>query len=507
MINNFKNKKIIILISTVSGIISSFALPPYNFIIFNFLSLSILFLVILKNSSNKIISFLIGLSYGYGYFISSTYWITNSLTHDEAFKSLIPIALICIPLLLSIFYGFATLTISFFKIDKNLSSIFIFSLIFTLLEYLRSTIFTGFPWNLHVYSLTNFIKSLQILSVVGTHSLNMIAITFFVSPVIFLFNTTNKKKVIYLIITMSIIYLNNLYGDYIINNQNKFTKNLNYKIKIVSPKIDIKRFLNSEDPEKRLDELISFVNLDDKTPSLYIFPEGILSGIFLDELNYFVSKTEKIFNEGDKIIIGINSVQNKNIYNSLVLVDNELNILKIYNKNNLVPFGEFLPFENLLSKFGLKKITSGYQSFSSSNKREFIFIDNLKILPLICYEIIYTGNLTKINEEYDLIVNISEDGWFGDSIGPHQHFTHSIFRAIEEGKNVVRSSNNGISGHINSVGKIINLIESTKSGVIEVETIEISKKTLFSQYGNKIFFYFVLFYITLIFFLKRKGFK
>ena len=265
--------------------------------------------------------------------------------------------------------------------------------------------------------------------------------------------------------------------------------------------------MNSEDPEKRLDELISFVNLDDKTPSLYIFPEGILSGIFLDELNYFVSKTEKIFNEGDKIIIGINSVQNKNIYNSLVLVDNELNILKIYNKNNLVPFGEFLPFENLLSKFGLKKITSGYQSFSSSNKREFIFIDNLKILPLICYEIIYTGNLTKINEEYDLIVNISEDGWFGDSIGPHQHFTHSIFRAIEEGKNVVRSSNNGISGHINSVGKIINLIESTKSGVIEVETIEISKKTLFSQYGNKIFFYFVLFYITLIFFLKRKGFK
>ena len=131
-------------------------------------------------------------------------------------------------------------------------------------------------------------------------------------------------------------------------------------------------------------------------------------------------------------------------------------------------------------------------------------IDKISVLPLICYEIIYTGELNKSNQNYDFIVNISEDGWFGNSIGPHQHFSHSIFRSIEEGKNIFRSSNNGISAVINPVGYVEKKIESTNSGVITVNYIKESDKTIFSKFGNKIFFYFVLIYITLIFFLKRK---
>ena len=118
---------------------------------------------------------------------------------------------------------------------------------------------------------------------------------------------------------------------------------------------------------------------------------------------------------------------------SLVILDNKLNIISLYHKNKLVPFGEFLPAENFLKKVGLKTVTNNYQSFSKGRVREIINIKNLRILPLICYEIIYSGKLSKTNN-YDLILNISEDGWFGQSIGPSQHFTHSIFRSIEEGK-------------------------------------------------------------------------
>ena len=173
-----------------------------------------------------------------------------------------------------------------------------------------------------------------------------------------------------------------------------------------------------------------------------------------------------------------------------------------------------MPLENFLSKFGLKKITQGYQSFSSAKKRNLITLNNINFRPLICYEIIYSGNLKKkfifkppstIDENFDLIVNISEDGWFGDSIGPYQHFSHSIFRSIEEGKNLIRSANNGISAFINPKGQIIDQIESTKKGVIEIKSLQKTKNTFFGSYGNKIFFYFLLFYITLIFFLKKKG--
>ena len=201
----------------------------------------------------------------------------------------------------------------------------------------------------------------------------------------------------------------------------------------------------------------------------------------------------------------MNIVEDSKVYNSLVLFNNELEPIDIYKKNKLVPFGEYLPIEKILSKFGLKKITQGYQSFSPSNIRNIIELDYFSILPLICYEIIYSGNLSKNKNYYDVIVNISEDGWFGDSIGPYQHFSHSMLRSIEEGKNLIRSANNGISALISPVGLIENKIESTESGVIEFNTVKSINTTIFSKHGNKIFFYLMLFYITLIFFLKKKG--
>ena len=120
---------------------------------------------------------------------------------------------------------------------------------------------------------------------------------------------------------------------------------------------------------------------------------------------------------------------------------------------------------------------------------------------MICYEIIYSGRLSEKNN-YDLIINISEDGWFGRSIGPHQHFSHSIFRSIEEGKSIIRSTNNGTSALVDPYGQILKMSESTYEGVIEINQIKNPKKTFFSINGNNMFFYFITIYISLIFFLK-----
>ena len=157
-----------------------------------------------------------------------------------------------------------------------------------------------------------------------------------------------------------------------------------------------------------------------------------------------------------------------------------------------------------MNKFGFKKITQGYKSYSKDNERKIIILNNINFIPLICYEIIYSGKINKNNDKFDLILNISEDGWFGESVGPYQHFSHSIFRSIEEGKNLIRSGNNGISAFINQKGEIINQIKSTERGFIEIKSFVKSKKTSFSSLGNKIFFYFLIFYISLFFFLKTR---
>ena len=177
-----------------------------------------------------------------------------------------------------------------------------------------------------------------------------------------------------------------------------------------------------------------------------------------------------------------------------------------YNKIKLVPFGEILPFESIMNKVGLKVITNNIESFSKGNKRDFFEIninkEQLKFLPLICYEIIYSGNLTK-NFDFDFILNISEDGWFGKSIGPKQHFSHSIFRAIENGKYVLRSSNNGMAAIINPLGQIEKEINYGVSGYVDFEKRRVLDKTIFSTLGNKIFILLILLYIFLIFSFNR----
>ena len=121
---------------------------------------------------------------------------------------------------------------------------------------------------------------------------------------------------------------------------------------------------------------------------------------------------------------------------------------------------------------------------------------------MICYEIIYTGKLFD-KPDFDLIINISEDGWFGQSIGPKQHFAHSIFRAIESGKYVVRSANNGIAAIINPLGDVEKSIALGQSGYIDLEINKKIQPTLFSKFGNKIFGLLILLYIFLIFSFNR----
>ena len=182
------------------------------------------------------------------------------------------------------------------------------------------------------------------------------------------------------------------------------------------------------------------------------------------------------------------------------VINAKTNILFKYYKNKLVPFGEFLPLESLLSKLGLKSLTNNYQSYSKGkNEKSLIRVKDidLNFLATICYEIIYSGELN-LKTDYDLIINVSEDGWFGKSIGPHQHFAHSIFRAIENGSTVIRSANNGISAIIEPNGKIKSRIDLDDTGSIFTSEIYV-RDTIFSNYGNKTFFLLILIYIFLIF--------
>ena len=495
------------------GAISAFSLPPYNFFIINFITFTLFFTFIFKKKKKLINNryfFKYGWFFGFGYFLSGLYWISISLTFDEEFKFLIPIAIFLVPAFLGIFYGIITLLFAFFYSSKVINSFFIFSILFGTIELVRGYIFTGFPWNLISFSFSENNNFIQILSIIGTYSFNLFCISLFTCPALFFLR--KSKKEIFVCFFFIIISVNFLIFGKTKSTQFNSQEDLkhNYTIRVVSPNIDLQRFYLNEDESKIIKDLISLSNPIKHQKTIFLWPEGIISKQDLNEMKIYKSLFSENFSPNHIIIMGINDsiIKNsKNLYfNSLAIFDNELNLLYSYNKIKLVPFGEFIPFEDILGAIGLKTITNNYQSFSSGSKRKILDLKkygfDLSLLPLICYEIIYSGKLYN-NKNFDYIINISEDGWFGKSIGHKQHFTHSIFRSIESGKYILRSTNNGISAIINPIGMVEKQVKFGEKGFVDLIDSKSVVSTTFSKYGNKIFIFLILLYIFLIFSFNR----
>ena len=495
------------------GAISSYSLPPYNYFIINFITFSLFFIFIFnkkKRTPNNRSFFQYGWCFGFGYFLFSLYWIVISLTFDQSFKFLIPVAIILLPAFLAIFYGLITYLFSIFYSKNVVTSFFIFSILFGTIEFIRGSILTGFPWNLIAFSFSSSIYFIQILSIIGTYSFNLICISLFTAPALFILRNSRKEVMVcFFFILMSGGFL--IFGNFKNNNFNSLEDVKNsYTIKAISPNINLDRFYSKQDELKIINELIELSDSTKIKPTIFLWPEGIIPDSYLRDMSIYKNLFLNNFGDHDLIIMGLNSIQTKNdknlFFNSMAIFNNKLDLIAKYNKVNLVPFGEFIPLERIFSLIGLKTVTNNYQSFSSGETRTPLNIKNNKIdlnlLPLICYEIIYSGKLSKY-DNFDYIINISEDGWFGNSIGPKQHFSHSIFRSIESGKYIIRSANNGISAIINPVGIVEQKVEFGSTGYVELSKTKLVKFTVFMQHKNKIFLILILIYIFLIFSFNR----
>ena len=231
--------------------LSSLSLSPFNLFIINFFTFSSLYFFLskkLKQKQNMKIFFLYGWIFGFGYFVTNLYWISISLTFDQSFKFLIPFTLVLIPTFLAIFYGLIFYFFAVLNPKSIISSFFIFSLIFGVIEFLRGIILTGFPWNLIVYSLSNQLEILSITSIIGTYGLNLFCISLFTSPAIVFLSKSKKNIVvcIFFVITFISFYI---YGSF---QKDSFYKANNkiydYKIRIIGSNISLDRFYTNVIP-------------------------------------------------------------------------------------------------------------------------------------------------------------------------------------------------------------------------------------------------------------------
>ena len=205
-----------------------------------------------------------------------------------------------------------------------------------------------------------------------------------------------------------------------------------------------------------------------------------------------------------EILIGNITFQEDKFRNSALLIDQDKKIRDIYHKVHLVPFGEYMPFQGFLSKLPFMKIVTGDIGFDSGKEINSIYtkVGNARIA--ICYEIIFPEEINPNNEKLDLIINITNDAWFGNSSGPFQHFNSSRFRAIEQGIPVFRSANTGISAIIDPYGRIIDKIELGKKGSIFSPLPKKTLETYYSKVGDFLFFGVLILTLLIMIFLKKK---
>lgn len=474
------------------GVLATFALPPY--FIFPLLIISFsLFPLLLQTAKNIKQSFWTGWWFGFGHFISGLYWIANSLLVDaERFAWMIPFAISLIPAALAIYIGLVSVfTYLLSKYVSGWRLVCIFSCIWVAAEMIRTKLFTGFPWNLTGYSWNFSDIMIQIASVSGVYGLSLLAVITASMPAIII--TSERKKTILpfaiLVVTLSSIFA---FGFLRLLQTEAETKHLT--VRIVQPNIAQTLKWSPEHEQENLSKLIKLTEEPPKNtniPELIIWPEaGVVRP--LNEDSSLRKALANIIPEKSLLLTGSVRIErgkdeSYKIWNSAQLLDHYGNIVANYDKHHLVPFGEFVPFRTIFPF--INKITPGSTDFSSGPGPLSISANSVipAISPLICYEDIFPSEVADKNNPPAIMANLTNDGWFGDSSGPHQHFEMSRIRAVEEGIPLLRSANTGVSGVINNKGVVVNKLGINKSGIID-ETISyetsIGPRTLYASYGN-----------------------
>ncbi len=236
----------------------------------------------------------------------------------------------------------------------------------------------------------------------------------------------------------------------------------------------------------------------------FIWPETAIATL-IDENPDITYEVTKNFSENDYLMLGSLRREGNNFFNSFFIIDHNNIIIGKYDKNTLVPFGEYIPLDNLLRKISFLNISSLAGNFTAGSKSVEI-LNTLKNNPMvyICYEIVFSNKIRDIDEEASFLLNITNDAWFGNSSGPYQHFNMSKIRPVELGLPLVRVANNGISGIINPFGQEI--LKSKLNTELHERILLPSKikQTFYSKYGNIPFFCLLLFAFMIIYYFNNR---
>ena len=507
------------LIAFVAGALSALAMAPFNAWPILFLTFPTLVWLIdgaaLGRWGGVIMAASTGWWFGFGYFIAGLYWIGYAFLVDApTFGWLLPLAVIGLSAYLAVFTG---LGVALARIlwPRGAARILALGVALTAAEWLRGHVLTGFPWNAFGYALASPLALAQSASVVGLWGLTFIAIVVFASPATLTDDRAETRRP-WLPLVLGIAVLAGLGGWGALRLYRTPTRLVDkVHLRIIQPNLqqDV-RFNYAADQEV----MARYIALSDRASgpqslgvrdaTQLIWPESPLP-LFLTHEDEALAQITKLLSPTTVLITGamrlaepVNPADPR-AYNAIYVINHDGSIVALYDKVHLVPWGEYLPFEHVLERLGLQPLTKERGGFLAGHLRRLIAIPGAPpALPLICYEVIFPGEVVPPGERPGWMVNVSNDGWFGISTGPYQHFQQARVRAIEEGLPLARAANTGISAVVDPLGRIINSLPLGGEGVLDSPLPRRISAPIYARAGDAPAFFIVA--IALIAVVRRR---
>jgi apolipoprotein N-acyltransferase len=489
-------------IALVAGALSALAMEPFNAWPVLFLTFPAMVWLIDGAGAGRMrgvpAAAMAGWWFGLGYFVPGLYWIGYAFLVDAStFAWLLPFAILGLPAYLALFtaFGFALARLIW---TRDASRVIALAASLTVAEWLRGHALTGFPWNSFGYALTEPLALAQTASLVGLWGMTFLSVAIFASPAALIDGTSRGRKpwIAPVIAVLLLIAMGIFGGVRLMLQPTRMVAKV--KLRIMQPNLqqDV-RFNYSAKAEV----MQKYLTLSDRASgpdstgvrdvSILIWPESAFP-FFLTREADAMAQIADLLPKGTVLITGAvrapdlpPGVRITRAYNSIYAIDHDGSVLSVYDKLHLVPFGEYLPYQNWMEKLGFVQLTKVQGGFIPGLRRRTMEIPNApRMLPLICYEAIFPGDIVSREDRPGWIVNLTNDGWFGISTGPYQHLQQTRMRAIEEGLPVVRAANTGISAVIDPVGRIVARLGLGLEGVLDSGLPAAIPPTVYARVGD-----------------------
>ena len=501
MINSFRsdnNHIIKIIYAILSGLLLTLSFPSPGIHWLAWIALVPLLFSSRKLSFSS--SFRLGFIASLTHYLTLLYWLVGTMqTYGSLPLYLSLPVLFLLASYLALYIGLFSGILSRVSI-KPVAAFVIAPVLWVTLEYIRSLLFSGFPWELAGYSQYKNLIMIQISDLTGVYGVSFVIVVFNMTALVILLWLTKKKwhgqiisgkiAATALIALAIIAGLTFCYGKQRLITVNKTISTAPVcKVAIVQGNIEQGIKWNPAYQVSSVQKYLSLSFLASSIkPDLIVWPETSAPFYFLYNKKLTSLLKNGIQDFESNFLIGAPSFiikKNKMIdyFNSAYLLGPDGEVHGKYNKAHLVPFGEYIPLKRFLPFIG--KMVEGIGDFVPGQKGAVIRQGELGLGVLICYEVIFTDlarEMAKNNS--DLLINITNDAWYGKSSAPYQHFSMAVFRAVENRRSLVRSANTGISGFIDPAGRILEQTDIFKEAVITHSLPVMRQKTIYTRFGD-----------------------